>query len=105
MDSVTTGIDLCKIDLTDKSNLLDIKDIDIGTGARSELCKAMQKCSTTPQLRHQFLRECRDFTVAAVSKLQEKCPVRYKFVRNCGSLSPCICIFVWMVTGLLSITK
>lgn len=92
IQSATTSLAICNIDVMIKDNLKDATSIDIGTAALLEVNKAMQISSTTPQLRKQFYRECRLFIVSAILKLQEKNPLKYKFVRNCSSLSPSLVV-------------
>ena len=69
MDKATTPQQLGKLDVNSKESLKKPKDIDVGTEAKSFLCKV----SANEKL--VFQKECQDFLVATVAKIFEKSPL------------------------------
>ena len=84
MDKATTPQQLSKLDVNSKESLKEPKDIDVGTEAKSFLCKA----SVSANEKLVFRKECRDFLVATVAKIFEKSPLRHKITRVVASIVP-----------------
>ncbi|XP_050974815.1 uncharacterized protein LOC127170690 isoform X1 [Labeo rohita] len=81
-----TTLQLTKLDVADKNNWLQPKDIDIGLGAESVL-----KSRTIVELRVlEFKRDCTQGLSNIVRKIQEKSPLKYATVRQMGCLNPSV---------------
>lgn len=72
------------IDVDNPENLMQKSDTGIGTAALTQLVNP----NYTPKIRQMFYSDAQDFIVAAIKKVQEKSPMRFKFVRNCRCFSP-----------------
>lgn len=70
-----TTLQLTKLDVADKKNWIQQKDIDIGLGAESVL---------------KFRRDCIQGLSNIVRKMQEKSPLRYATVRQLACLDPSV---------------
>ena len=81
MDKATTPQQLSKLDVISKESLKESKDIDVGTEAKSSLCKA----SVSANEKLVFRKECWDFLVATVAKIFEKIPLHHKIMLTVAS--------------------
>ena len=68
MDKATTPQQLNKLDVNSKESLKEPKNIDVGTEAKSFLCKA----SVSANEKLVFRKECWDYLVATVAKIFQK---------------------------------
>ena len=94
MDKATTPQQLSKLDVISKESLKESKDIDVGTEAKSSLCKA----SVSANEKLVFWKECWDFLVATVAKIFEKIPVRHKIMLAVASIVPATMINSWSIS-------
>ena len=84
MDKATNPQHLSKLDVNSKESSKEPKDIDVGTEAKSFLCKA----SISANEKLVFQKECRIFFVATVAKIFEKSPLLHKIMRAVASIVP-----------------
>ena len=84
LQSATTVNKLIDIDLKNTENLLLPKDVDIGFGTARHL----NKCKATDNLKAQFQTDCCKFLVATVTKILERCPLKYNLTQGISCLDP-----------------
>ena len=86
-EASTSVKDLLKINLKDNStDLLPIKEVDIGFGARASLNKLH-----IPELtKYEFFRSCQKFLVSVSQKILKRCPLKCKMIRATSSISPSV---------------
>ena len=65
MESISSGVDLVKIDVNKESNCRLVKEIDIGFGTRRALTKVPLEVSVA------FRKQARDILQRIIGKLQE----------------------------------
>ena len=75
---------LSTLDLRNPENLLKIKNLNLDVGTEKEI--RVSKASETEKV--QFKKDCRNFLVALVEKLVERCPLNYKIVLLASSIDP-----------------
>lgn len=80
----STTSELFNLDLADKANLLNLKNIDIGFQTKKFLKEV--KAKEVDLL--QFRSECQRIFIKMTQKLLEKCPMKYKAVQGLSSLEP-----------------
>ena len=73
---------MMKLDMN--ANRVHYNNVKIGTATTSLL----NKLKANEGAKIQFRRECLDFFVGVVHKLQERCPLKYKLTRAVSSLNP-----------------
>lgn len=84
-----TGMDLCKINIRNSNNLLDVAVIELGFGVAEQIKLAtarygpFQKKSIL-----NFRTDCQSFVVTIIEKLQAKNPISYKMVVGASCLDP-----------------
>ena len=77
-----TGYKLANLDVS--AHVKSPKQINIGNGARL----ALQQSGASEIQKLDFLNSCLKFLVAIVTKLQERCPLKYSFLRSFRALNP-----------------
>lgn len=75
---------LFTLDLQDKKNLRDLKNIDIGFQTK----RFLKETKASEADEHKFRLECQTILIKVTEKLLEKCPVKYKTVQGLSSLEP-----------------
>ena len=78
---------IAKIPMSNDS-YIDAKNIKIGFGAKATLRSLIADKKVSPRQVFEFRQECLVFYVTVVTKLQEKCPLKYTLARNLISLDP-----------------
>ncbi|XP_023228605.1 uncharacterized protein LOC111628978 [Centruroides sculpturatus] len=73
-----------KIDLNDNENLVSLKNLDIGFGAK----KVLKELKVSIKDILCFLRDCQNVLKVMTQKIIEKGPVKYKCVKALSSLDP-----------------
>ena len=84
MDKATTPKKLDEIDINSPENVCDPKDVDIGTQDKSYL----RKVNITGKEKQNFQKECLEFLIATVSKINERNPLKYKITRPISCIVP-----------------
>ena len=79
---------LMDIDVEDSKNHLNPDKVELGFKTASLLQKAKRKSCVTDRMITDFRKECKNFLIAVVVKLQDKCPLKYALVRNMRCLDP-----------------
>lgn len=85
LEEYGSGFQRAKL-ILDGNHLLDPSQIAIGYGAKT----AIKGVKSSKEQILQFMKQCRQFLVTVLKKLQIRCPLRHKFVRGCASLDPAI---------------
>ena len=88
MAKVKTVSDLVKLDLTDDSNYVHPKDMELHYTAVGAMKKSQMKLSDKEKLT--FRSEYLQFSKAALIKIMERCPLRFKILRGLSCISPSI---------------
>ena len=84
LDSATTGYALVKLDVSKPGNLMPSDLINLPTASKHLL----KRGEFSEAGKRQFRKECLSMLVAIVSKLQERCLLKYLLVRTAACLSP-----------------
>ena len=84
IEGVKTAKKLAAIDLNNKENFLNTRDIDIGFAAN----KYLNKSKATEKEKMYFKIDCRNFIVHMISKIFERSPLGYDLTRAISCLSP-----------------
>ena len=79
-----TQYKLAQLNVKDKNNQMSATNVNIGNGARTELSKS--KVSDLQKM--QFRMDCIKMLTALVSKLQERCPLKYSIIWALWCLDP-----------------
>lgn len=83
-DKVIEGSALLKLDVSAKENLVQLKSIDIGFGAK----KHLKELKIPEKLRMSFYMDCQKIVQTMCKKIIDKSPLKYKIVRGLLSLHP-----------------
>lgn len=84
LDQNRTGYKLAALDVENNENIIAAKSINIGNGAR----QAIQSIKISELQKLEFRSSCRQALCATVAKIQERCPLKYAFLRAFRSLDP-----------------
>ena len=76
---------LMQLDFNDSSKLLPDSSVDVGFGAKRSLKKLNTIQSTYAR---EFQRNAKQFFVSLLTKLFERCPIKYNLTLYVSSLSP-----------------
>ena len=79
---------LCKLDIMDPTNHVELGNVDIGFAANEELIKLKRSKAVSSLQCLQIKSECKSFLLKVTSKLREKCPLKYILLRYLMSLDP-----------------
>lgn len=93
LSEVSTADKLVKVDVEEKRNHKTYKAIDIGFSAEKALKEAKEKAqkegtSVSDKQVMEFRLDCRNFPIALLKKILNKCPISYSLVRNMAALNP-----------------
>ena len=93
LSEVSTADKLVKVDVEEKRNHKTYKAIDIGFSAEKALKEAKEKAqkegtSVSDKQVMEFRLDCRNFLIALLKKILNKCPISYSLVRNMAALNP-----------------
>lgn len=84
LEPADTVAKLMKVDVTNKDNRCNYKEVDIGVGAT----KALSLAKLCDAERMSFRMDCLQFLSATVAKIVERSPLRYGIVRAISCLVP-----------------
>jgi hypothetical protein len=84
MRANTTGFKLANFEVEKKNNHIAVKKINIGNASKLALASS----NATELQKRQFYDECFQMMCALVSKIQERCPLKYSIVRAFAALDP-----------------
>lgn len=83
MDDASTIQKLTKVDVTEKSNLKNYNQIDVGFATNLKIKDLLAK-----KLVLEFRMECREMLQMIVARIVKKSPITYALVRNMSALDP-----------------
>ena len=84
LEESSTALSLTKTDVAKSSYQLEVEQVKLGT----VLNQSLSSMESRPEQKRVFKRECKQFIIVLIQKLQERCPLKYSIVRNSSSLSP-----------------
>ena len=88
MQKVNSGSALCKLDLTDRKNIILCNKINIGCGATKVINNKIRTETATPREISKYKEECVTFLSTVLHKMFDQSPLKYSFTRYASSLSP-----------------
>jgi len=88
MTEAKTTTQLCEIKVSDTTKQLHCKKVDIGFSAEKIVKKALQDKQISELREKEFRESAKAFIIAILSKLLDKCPLKYFLVRNMSCLDP-----------------
>ena len=88
LETVRSGADLVKLDVKKESNLLHVKEFDIGCGARKALSDTSGTGSVQLSSSLTFRREAGVVLQAITAKIQERSLFKYNVVKYISCLNP-----------------
>lgn len=88
------------VDVFNKSNLKNVKEVDVGYAVRAMLKK---KTKEQPTQRENFLKSCRTALQQFIQKLVERSPIKYQLTKGISCLNPEISIHKNLAVKRLSL--
>lgn len=88
LSECSTAKQLMDIGVDNASNYCSLAAVDLGFKTKHLLQQAQKKTSVSEGSVNNFKLECRNFLIATVKQLLEKCPLKFSIIRNISCLDP-----------------
>ena len=88
LDKATSSLKLVKLDVSQPSAHVPPRDADVGFAAKSLLNKLLKEKKISDLQVFEFKKDCIAMLASAVSKIQERSPLKYSLARNMVCIDP-----------------